>query len=155
MKIKRKKPKLKKLLLLFAFVLTSACSIGPYKKYYASETELTLLKSGVPVPNRIVTREVKTQDARRVKETQLAVTDDKGIAKFTEVTGPGFIKWASITRYVSRYYVKTAPYDSLLGTYYKINFPRYTDIGFPEYASEDTVLLLECDMDSLEIRRVN
>ncbi len=142
-------------IILLLVILISACSIGPYTQYFASETEFTLLRSNTPVPFTQISREVKRDGARRTKERQIAVTDENGIARFEDVTVTGMIKWASVTTYVSNYYIKSDSTYYFIGDYNKLLDSRYSDITFWDSKSTDTVLVWECDLDSNIISRIN
>ncbi len=140
-----------KSIILFSILHITGCSIRPYTKYLASEAEVTILSSGEPVPYATITRKVCYQSDRDIMKEQVAVTNENGIAKFEEVERPGLIIWATISNYISYYHINTVSEYRYLGFTEKMDPARYSDISFypMDRPPNDTVLVLECDIDTI------
>ena len=88
------------LLITLLISATAGCSIGPYTRYVASKIDGRIMKSGKPLVNVRVTREI-TADSSDEKTVQSAITDSAGHFYFEEVTAKGFFK--SIATWVYRF----------------------------------------------------
>lgn len=80
-------------ILLLAILISTmpGCKIGPYTRYVASRIEGRITKSGQPVINATVTREIIVGDNHK-KIYQTALTDPDGRFCFNEVTTRGYIQ---------------------------------------------------------------
>lgn len=129
------------------FLIITGCVIVPHKKYFASEAEVTILESGVPVACTTVRRKIFRSG--ELWEQQVVVTDENGVAKFEEVKKTGLVKLISSCVYDCEYSLKTSSEYRTIWFSGKTDPARYSDILFSGQDIGDTILVKEFDLDSL------
>lgn len=145
-------------LLLLSILFISGCS----RRYLASETKITLVRSGKPVPLETVVQTIYTPDDALLAE-QFSVSDVDGIATFKQV----YI-YSSGSRKKHRFIHYSLLTDNgykTIGIYYNTGHSRFEDLGvhtnylgdnLPYFKDKagDTIRYLEFDLDSLYLMGV-
>ncbi len=143
-----------RLVLLLSCISTSGCIIAPHKTYFASEAEILLTGEGKPTPFRTITRNIDNV------EDQVAITDTNGIAKFEELYEKELFLSLGKSVIATNYYLVTDTGYKHIGMYRNVCYGLNTDFGnsnmlvegydtADEVYSQDTILFLEYDLDSL------
>lgn len=149
-----------KLLLLLFIVVISGCSKVP--RYLASETKITLLRSGKPVPFKTVIQEINNQPNDTLLVKRISVSDTNGIVTFKEISIGSKTLLGKEVNIIHYFFVTDTGYKNI-GSYIKVGQSRLSDLNSPNILvdgnhtykrSSGTVRFLECDLDSLYLRDV-